>query len=80
MSRLTFIFGLLLFCSCAQKQPTHTATYDYGKFVSVAAISTDAEVVKHVQTVLDRAGIQAVIEGSVVYGVFGRTGAESACY
>ena len=38
-----------------------------GEFVSIAAI--DPSCADHVRTVLERAGIESIIEGSVVYGV-----------
>jgi hypothetical protein len=53
--------------SCAHRPSPQAATPDYSKFVHVAVI--DPKMAGHVGQVLERAGIQSIIEGSRGYGV-----------
>jgi hypothetical protein len=61
--------------SCAHQPSPQAATPDYSKFVHVAVI--DPKMADHVDQVLKRAGIQPIIDGSVVYGVSVPPGTES---
>ena len=65
-------FGGMLFEKERQRRAT---TVDYSKFVSIAAISPESA--DHVLWILERAGIEPIIEGSVIYGVSVPPGAES---
>ena len=65
----------LFVVSCARRPAAQAATPDYSKFVHVAAI--DPKMADHVGQVLERAGIQSIIEGSVAYGVSVPPGSES---
>ncbi len=53
--------------SCDRSPSSQAPPPDYDKFVAVAAI--DPALANRVGQVLERAGIQCIIEGSVVYGV-----------
>ena len=68
-------FLALLIVSCAHQPAVQAAIPDYSKFVHVAAI--DPKMADHVGRVLQRAGIQSIIEGSVAYGVSVPLGSES---
>ena len=53
--------------SCDRRPASQAPSTDYDKFVTVAAI--DPALANRVGQILERAGIQCIIEGSVAYGV-----------
>ena len=79
MHRITATFLLSMLTlgvgSCAYQPLPQASSPDYSKFVHVAAI--DSKMADHVGKVLERAGIQCIIEGSVAYGVSVPPGTES---
>lgn len=61
--------------ACAGRLPPKSAKVDPNNLIYVAVINP--ETADHVRDLLKRAGIQSVIEGSVVYGVAVPSGTES---
>jgi hypothetical protein len=71
--RLLWFFAPMLFLSCAHQRAggliDPMSGVEYSRFVCIASIKGDPELSSRLSAMFRKAGIIAVIEGSVAYGV-----------
>ena len=71
--KLLAVLAAVLLCSCAHQRPANRidplSGVEYSRFVCIASIKGDPELSSRLSAMFWKAGITAVIEGSVAYGV-----------
>ena len=71
--KLLAMLVAVLLCSCAHQRPANgvdpLSGVEYSRFVCIASINGDPELSSRLSAMFRKAGLTAVIEGSVAYGV-----------
>jgi len=71
--RLIPILAMALLCSCSHQRASSgvdpLSGVAYSQFVGIAGIGGDLQLVSRLAQMFQKAGITAIVEGSVVYGI-----------